>query len=790
MGDFNFGGVKWPLQECGYLLPKEMNFVQRYPDSTLYQLVDRPTRFRVGNQPSFLDLIFTNDECLVAYIEHEAAIGKSDHTCLISNVQLQIHTHNSQNKKIKRNYHKANFDKISEEIKTVFSELFHTTSSPDKKINTMHLAIKNAVNHHAPQVRIKVGYQNKPWIKKDMKELIRQKRFAWRRYTNIGTEEGYKEYRKINNKLINFSRKSRAAYERNLLEAGPKKFYSYIRHQTTSKIGVPSILRNGQGQLVTQPKEISEAFAEQFSSVFVAEPPGEAPTLDPCLRVSESVEDIKISNDKVQAAIKDLKEDTSPGPDEIPVLILKKCDITERLVHLMQTSYDTGILPKLWKTATVIPVFKKGDKLEPRNYRPISLTSVVCKVMEKIIVKHIRQFLSRHQIIGQQQHGFCPRRSTTSNLLSCLSSWVNSFNIRDPIDVIYLDYEKAFDEVPTGRLLQKLEFIGIRGKLLKWIESFLRQRTFRVKIGDSFSDEKEILSGVPQGSVLGPVLFIIYTFDLPKCLTCNVSMFADDTKIFANPLISSERLQNDLSHITNWSKEWLLKLNVDKCIVLHIGTRNPHQPYEIEGIPLKKVSEQVDLGVHITENLKWEHHIAAITKKANSFIYIIRKAFRDLTPEMMLKIYKSFVMPILEYAFQIWSPYFKKDIDILEKVQRRFTKVPRTLKNKSYEERLRVLRLTTLKERRERGDLIETFKILHGHYDLVNFDKLLFQYSQNTHLRGHHLKLSKAKSYNNSHKYFFANRVVEAWNRLPPDVISAQSTNQFKNRLDAYMLQN
>lgn len=300
------------------------------------------------------------------------------------------------------------------------------------------------------------------------------------------------------------------------------------------------------------------------------------------------------------------------------------------------------------------------------------------------------------------------------------------------------------------------------------------------------SHHRKVHSGVPQGSALGPVLYIIYTFDLPHCLQTNVSIFADDTKIFANPLIDYDRLQDDLNTIVNWSKKWLINLNASKCTVLHVGSRNPRLSYKLGDSQLKETKVQTDLGVKITEDLKWEEHIASITKKAKSLIYLIRKAFGVITPEMMLQIHKTFIRPILEYAFQVWSPYFVKDIELLERVQRSFTKIPRLLKRRSYEERLEVLKLTTLKDRRDRGDLIETFKILNGHYDLQNWDKLFIR-NDNTHLRGHRFKLCTSFSNNNPHKYFLSNRVVSEWNKLPEEVVSAQNLNQFKNRLDKYI---
>lgn len=244
-------------------------------------------------------------------------------------------------------------------------------------------------------------------------------------------------------------------------------------------------------------------------------------------------------------------------------------------------------------------------------------------------------------------------------------------------------------------------------------------------------------------------------------------------------------MQNDLNDIYQWTKDWLLKLNVEKCNVLHIEKSNPNLSYILNGTPLKAVTSQQDLGVTISQDLKWEPHIAGIVKRANSITYLIKKAFLDLTPEMMLKIYKTYVRPLLEYAFQIWSPYFAKDIDLLEKVQRRFTKMPRALKDLRYEDRLKALKLTTLKARRERGDLIETFKIFSGHYNCPGIQEI-FTTNTNVNLRGHSKKINKT-SFVNRRKHFLANRVVEAWNKLPQHVIDASTTNQFKARLDSHM---
>lgn len=224
-------------------------------------------------------------------------------------------------------------------------------------------------------------------------------------------------------------------------------------------------------------------------------------------------------------------------------------------------------------------------------------------------------------------------------------------------------------------------------------------------------------------------------------------------------------------------------MNEDKCTILHIGFNNPKLDYTLNGVTLKKVNVQLDLGITISADLKWFHHITSIVKKANTVLYLVKCAFKDLTPELLLKIYKTYIRPILECASPIWSPYFVKDIDLIEKVQRRATKIPQALKNMPYEERLSKLGLTTLQKRRERGDLIETYKVISGYYSSpVN----IFHLSQNTHLRGHSYKLVLERCNKLPRKNFLCNRVHNSWNSLTNDIVCSANKNLFKNAIDDY----
>lgn len=442
-------------------------------------------------------------------------------------------------------------------------------------------------------------------------------------------------------------------------------------------------------------------------------------------------------------------------------------------------------MPSEWKRAQVTPIFKKGDKFDASNYRPISLTSAICKVAERIIVNQLLKFLSDNNILPDNQHGFLPDRSVTTNLLSAVNAWTSSLDTNVPTDVIYLDFEKAFDRVPHQRLLSKLEHYGVRGNLLNWIKMYLKNRTFCVRIGNHTSSEHSVISGVPQGSVLGPILFIVYISDLSKCISSPSLMYADDTKKFNNPFTDATTIQDDIDRISAWCENWLLSLNSSKCNILHIGRHNPMLNYVLDGCPLNSVSVQNDLGVLVSNDLKWSLQTVAVSKRANSLIYIIRKAFQNISPSLMLKLYKTYVRPLLEHAISVWNPYFKKDIDLLEKVQRKATKIPFSLKRLSYGDRLSKLHLPTLSLRRSRGDLIETLKILHNYYDccLTN----MFSFNQVTSLRGHNFKLRKSKYSKKCREHFLSNRIVPLWNSLPATCVNAQSVNHFKNKIDQLM---
>jgi hypothetical protein len=340
-------------------------------------------------------------------------------------------------------------------------------------------------------------------------------------------------------------------------------------------------------------------------------------------------------------------------------------------------------------------------------------------------------------------------------------------------------------------LIKKLNAYGIRGDLLLWVEDFLKDRKQRVTLGHGFSDWINITSGVPQGSVLGPLLFLIYINDLPDMISSCIKLFADDTKLYriVQTQEQTDMLQSDLTRLAEWSNVWQMEFNIDKCSVIHLGSHGQGSDYYVvrNGVncPLRATEAERDLGIVIDSHLSFERHIEIIVNKANRQLGLIKRSFAIRDSASMLNLYKSTVRPILEYGSPVWDPWKAKYIDRIESVQRRFTKLVYGMRDLSYEERLRRLKLPTLFFRRRRERLIQTFKILHQLYDV---DSGIFFNRSCSNTRGHEFKLQTARSRLTCRSNFFSVHVVNDWNSLPADVVMSQTLNQFKARLGRFLI--
>ena len=267
------------------------------------------------------------------------------------------------------------------------------------------------------------------------------------------------------------------------------------------------------------------------------------------------------------------------------LLLVETADaLTQPITLIFRKSLASGQIPQDWRSASVSPIYKKGSKLEPGNYRPVSLTCLLCKLMEKIIREHVIEHLQVNKLISRQQHGFTKGRSCVTQLLDVMDSWTEILDEGGSIDIIHMDFMKAFDSVPHQRLLAKLSAHGIQGKVLEWTQAFLSEREQRVVVNGTSSQPAPVTSGIPQGSVVGPMLFVMYINDLPDVCTSNVKLFADDTKLFtrSDGEAATTAMQEDLNRLQQWSNDWLLRFHPQKCSVLKLGSKKSGTKYTMK----------------------------------------------------------------------------------------------------------------------------------------------------------------------------------------------------------------
>jgi hypothetical protein len=403
--------------------------------------------------------------------------------------------------------------------------------------------------------------------------------------------------------------------------------------------------------------------------------------------------------------------------------------------------------------------------------------------------------LLSNNLLSNSQHGFMPGKSCSTNLLEFLEKTTKVIDDGQPFDVVFLDFAKAFDKVPRERLLEKLRAHGVRGKALNWIRNWLSGRKQRVVLNGKFSSWAEVLSGVPQGSVLGPILFLIFINDLDNAalLVDILRKFADDTKL-GHTVNSPEgrlHLQQALDSLCEWAVTWGMEFNVKKCKVMHLGFNNPAQAYTMNNQQLSATEEERDIGVCMSKTLKPSTQCAQAAKTAQTVLSQITRAFHYQDRHIFKRLYIQYMRPHLEFASVAWSPWFEADKAVLEKIQQRAVAMISGLKGNSYEERLRELGLTTLEERRHQADMVQTFKILRG-FDKVKSDTW-FQRVETTgrvtRSAADPLNLRQQAARLEIRRNFFSNRVIEAWNEVPSEIKNARTVQSFKRAYRAHRME-
>ncbi len=779
VGDFNLPNIDWnTLTALPRAAPAERQLLNCVITQGLEQLVLQPTR-----HDNILDLVLTNRPGFVHSLTVSPPIIPSDHQMVTFDVITSAPTPCGVSATF-RNFKKGDYGSMNVYLAQIdWVALFEAESTAQGMWDVFTNVVVAAINIFVP---LCTRQQRLCEHSKEVCKLVRKQRTLHTKFKRSGLDVDREQWKIISRQCRTAIRHSASNFEQKVIASGDEsKFWRFVSSRLKINNSVAAL--NANGTLQTSNRDKAKALNDQFSSVFIVDN-GNKLNLGPC-EVREQCDLREIDEVTLFGVLSHLPNKFSSGPDGLPQFLLKRLAISvaEPLTFIFNFSLATSQLPTDWTCANITPIFKKGLPSEPSNYRPISITSATCRAFEKIVKKEILNHLLRNGTLTESQHGFLSNHSTITQLLECMSDWTSSLDNSQPVDVAYMDIAKAFDTVSHKKLLEKLEFYGISGRLLGWLKAWLSGRKQRVRIDDSYSSSADVGSGVPQGSVLGPLLFLIYINDLPKAVShCKLKLFADDCKIYlcVQTVAQKEFFQSDLAAIKEWCDANQLSLAIIKCSILHLGPRaNPRYTYVLGGSELPATNCVRDLGVLISPDLRFTEHCNNVAHSAAVKTNLVFNSFCNRSPSFLLQLYKTFVRSRLEYATPVWSPGTLQNIETVESVQRKFTRRLPGMGALTYPQRLIVANLESLELRRIHYDLILVYKIVHQKIAL-NFDDY-FKLAKSTVTRGHTYKLEVPRCKTNISKFFFANRVVPVWNSLSAETVASRTIRTFKVRLNA-----
>ena len=825
LGDFNFPEIDWKMPSSSSSLSTSASELFDFMDKNqLSQTVTKPTR---GNNT--LDLIFTNVSRYIAEVSASPTI-LSDHSlvkALLGFDMLGIAPAapcESRNPHSFRaaDYHNADYDAMNaafqdvdwedmwvlcdrdstqylELMKLIILQITLIFSPVNEGPSTAHSQPKkNSAVTVMKRKRRKLNARIRALQEKNPQSLILPKLIQEVNLLVYNIQAGI---------LQNLNRKEEKAVE--TIRSNPKYFFSYAKRFQKTKSSIP-LLRNSSNQLTSDPLHKAEILQAQYQKVF--SDPAKA-DMSSCLEsvglpqgLKSSFLDFRFSREDIVSALKELDPFSACPDDDVPARILTSCrdELSAPLYILWYDSLTNGFIPQELKSQFITPVYKKDDRIDAANYRPVSLTSHLIKTFERIIRNKLVDYLEGANLISSSQHGFRKKRSCLTQLLSHIEYIYSCLNGNDEVDVIYLDYSKAFDKVDHLVLLEKLKRYGIGGNILRWIEQFLTNRTQTVQVEGTSSSPQPVVSGVPQGTVLGPVLFLLYINDLlPTLNHCEGLCFADDTKLISRVLgaESTSRIQEDLCRVIEWSTANNMELHEDKFQLLSYPLNSSYMlrqlPFYPENIQYKTPKGYVievtdtakDLGVLVSSDRSWSPQIDQTAQAARKMASWVLSAFRDRSPFVMLTLYKSMVRSKLEYCCPVWNPTKISDIQKLENIQRCFIRKIAGLRDMSYWDRLKKLKIMSLQRRRERYCIIQVWKILNDH--APNDVKMQFNRHPRRGIKAlipqinTKAQLSVRSDYDSS----FGVRAAQLWNILPANISQLETLESFKIGLGKFLEQ-
>ena len=535
------------------------------------------------------------------------------------------------------------------------------------------------MQHSIPTKIIRQG-QNLPYLTKALTRSIKHKLKLFKTAREANTKKAWSRYTTIRNKVTSSLRQAKARFFDDLSKKinSPKGFWSAYHKLSPSKHRIPGDLTSDETSATTTTEKadlLNRTFAKCFTSPTTFDPPS------PSQEVQESptLESISCSESVVHDLLSTCKPNTATGPDGVTSRMLRETapTIAPQLTKIFNQSLHQSIIPSSWKLSNVTPIPKGGNEASPLNYRPVSLLSLVSKILERIVHSRLSSFIYSNNLMTNCQFGFRPKSSTQEALISVTHSWHQLLSKHRQVAAVFFDVRKAFDSVPHNRILSSIWKMGIRGSLFLWLKDYLTDRRQRVVLDGVTSQEAQVTSGVPQGSILGPLLFNIFMNSIAKLpLTENTKLilYADDIVLYKpiDSAVDNSNLQADINHILLWMKTNGLTPNVAKTNLLVLSRSRTQVQVNVntDGHHIPPSDTVKYLGVVLRSDLKWSSHIEETSKKAKQHLGLIHRTLHQAPPRVRCQIYRSVTIPRLDYCGAVWDPHLSKDIQALENVHK------------------------------------------------------------------------------------------------------------------------
>ena len=792
LGDLNDRCITWNSNHTQSELGNKL--LDLTTGNNLFQIIDEPTHI-TENSASLLDVIITDSPAYIIDSGTWPPLGDPFHCSIFCKFQLQFNREGKYKRHI-FNYDQCNYDLMNAAVSAApwnVLDIFDNVNEAEEYFTGLLTSI---CQDHVPNREITVRPRDKPWMNKLVKKAIRKRDKAHKRWKTLKSPVNEAAYRAARHEVNVQKYFAKLHHDQKVAEklenpnTNSKEYWHLTKLLYGNKVksGIPSIIDNNKVY------SDSESKANLFNQHFAEK--SQLPNILPGLPEFSYVTDARLDSIHMDVTdtvkiLKNLNTAKANGPDNISNKILK--NLAESLAHpltkLCNMSLSSAVFPDRWKEAHVTPVFKKNDKQNKTNFRPISLLANLGKVLERFVFIVLYKYCMTHNLLTWRNSGYKLMDSTVNQLVFLCHKIYEALENGQDVCFISLDASAAFDRVWHDALLFKLKQIGITGTLLRWLENYLTNRKQRVVINGKKSEWTHISAGVPQGSILGPLLFLIYVNDIINDIESEILLFADDTCIFepvTDPIQSINKLNRDLEKLSSWAKQWLVNFNPTKTKFLVFSKKLINQQYNplfLDNKILDRVQTHCQLGLTFSEKMTWDDHIRDKCTSAMKRVTLLKHLSLRVPRKTKLSIYISFIRPFLEYGSVIFDNCTTVMSDALERVQRQAAlTITGAYAHTDHTNLLNELGLHKLSTRRIVSKLTLLFKIINNLTPMYLRSLLPENHPTQYQTRNTgNLKLPKIKK-----NYFlksFIPSAIRVWNDLNTTLKNIQDLETFKQAL-------